>query len=464
MFYKPSIFIFALTFSLTGFAQAAKDNQPQRDIESHMANSPKWTLQIVENETGGNAANDAVQSIETKIPSDVSVADNDDSQGPFIINGEDLDFILTLLEQLFQKPIIRAQGLPEKSLFNFRTKRKIPRDDAIVALRSLLMLNGVAIVPIDDKFLKAVPSANVSTQIPEFLDCAARELSPSQDFYTKFFELNNISVEDISGKLKTSQSGNAAGTIEIFPKSNAFLITDTLLNIQRIEELVERLDTPSEELFFLQVKNAPADEIKSRILAVKSDRLKNVKIETDARTNKLIILAPKPAKPLIENLVAELDTESEAVLKSEVVYIRHSESTKIAEILKQIASGQKSAKDKKTKTAAEPAQANAPQKPQDREISGEEEKNLSGGAEFSQYLQIVADERSNAVVIYGTPLDIKQAKGVIEKLDIVLLQVKIDVIITEVALSEGQVSGLSSFGISYGVDDAGFVGIRIPTR
>ncbi|MBO7521478.1 MAG: hypothetical protein J6T16_04485 [Opitutales bacterium] len=453
MFYKATVFTIALVYSLWSFAQAPKDNASKSNIENHTENSPKWTLQIVENEAGA----EHLQKPEEKIPSNVSVAGNDDLQGPFIINGEDLDFILNLLEQLFQKPIIRAQGLPEKSLFNFRSKRKMPRDDAIVALRSLLMLNGVAIVPIDDKFLKAVPSANVSTQIPEFLDCPARELSPSQDFYTKFFELNNISVEDISGKLKTSQSGNAAGSIEIFPKSNAFLITDTLLNIQRIEELVERLDTPSEELFFMQAKNAPADDIKARILAVKSDKLKNAKIETDARTNKLIILAPKSAKPLIEKLVEELDADADAVLKSEVVYIRHSESAKIAEILKQIASGQKSAKDKKAKakTAAEPAQAQAPQNPQGAENTAEE---ISGGAEFSQYLQIVADERSNAVVIYGTPLDIKQAKDVIEKLDIVLLQVKIDVIITEVALSEGQVSGLSSFGISYGVDDAGFAG------
>lgn len=412
------------------------------------SNTPKWTLQIIENapNVGQNSATENTVPPPKK-PSEINIAEEEDLQGPFIINDEELDVILSMLEQLFKKTIIKAQGLPEKNRFNFRSKRKMSRDDAIMAFRSLLMLNGVAIVPIDDKFLKAVPSANVSTQIPEFLTCSARDLPPSQDFYTKFFELNHILVEDLNGKLKTSQSGNNAGVIEIFPKSNAFLITDTLLNIQRIEELVERLDVSNEEMFFIGVKNTSADDIKSKIASLKSDIFKNVKIDTDTRTNKLIVFSPKSAIPQIERLVKELDVESDPILKSEVVYIRHGESSKIAEIVKQIVSGQKSSKDRKS-------EAPIGQKNSEKAAQAGDET----GVEFSQYLQIVADERSNAVVIYGTALDIKQAKGIIEKLDIVLLQVKIDVIITEVALSDGQVSGLSSFGISYGVDADGFAG------
>lgn len=412
------------------------------------SNTPKWTLQIIENTPNVGQNSDAENAVPPpKKPSEINIAEEEDLQGPFIINDEELDVILSMLEQLFKKTIIKAQGLPEKNKFNFRSKRKMSRDDAIMAFRSLLMLNGVAIVPIDDKFLKAVPSANVSTQIPEFLTCSARDLPPSQDFYTKFFELNHILVEDLNGKLKTSQSGNNAGVIEIFPKSNAFLITDTLLNIQRIEELVERLDVSNEEMFFIGVKNTSADDIKSKIASLKSDIFKNVKIDTDARTNKLIVFSPKSAIPQIERLVKELDVESDPILKSEVVYIRHGESSKIAEIVKQIVSGQKSSKSGKS-------EAPIGQKNSEKAAQAGDET----GVEFSQYLQIVADERSNAVVIYGTALDIKQAKGIIEKLDIVLLQVKIDVIITEVALSDGQVSGLSSFGISYGVDADGFAG------
>ena len=409
-----------------------------------------------------------------KISSKINLGEDDDLQGPFMIHEEELPAILTTLEALFRKTIIRGQGLPEKTKFNFESKRQMSRDDAIMAFRSLLMLNGVAIVPIDDKFLKAVPTSNVSTQIPEFLTCRARDLLPSQDFYTKLFELEHIPVEELTAKFKSSQSGNNAGTLEVFPKSNSFLLTDSLLNIQRIEELVEKLDVSNEEMSFIQVKNTSATEIKDRVLSVKMDKLKNLKIDVDGRTNKLIVVAPKSALPIVERLVTELDIESDPILKSEVVYIRHSESAKIAEIVTKIVGGQKQskAKDKAAKpellknaqntpTPPPPAEGGATQTVTAPSVSeaAVSSESSSSGVEFSEYVQIVADERSNAVVIYGTPLDIKQIKDVINKLDIVLLQVKIDVIITEVALSSGQVSGLSSFGISYGLADApGFSG------
>ncbi|MBO6101668.1 MAG: hypothetical protein J6P03_00240 [Opitutales bacterium] len=424
--------------------------------------TPKWTLQIIENATQRQEEPAEEKAEEPKAQSEITLNDEGDLQGPFVIYDENLDFILRTLEILFKKTIIRAQNLPEKPRLTFVSKRKMGRDDAIMALRSLLMLNGVAIIPIDDKFLKAVPTANVSTQIPEFLTCKAGDLEPNQDFYTKFFELSHISIEDISGKLKTSQSANNAGVIEIFPKSNAFLITDTLLNIQRIEELVERLDVPNEDINFIQIKNTSAEGIKNKILAVKSDRFKNIKVEVDARTNKLIIFAPKSAMPLVERMAEELDVESEPVLKSEVVYVRHSESAKIAELVRQIVSGQRQSKDKNSKPealknidsnkpAAKAEKAGKIPEPQSAETA-------ASGVEFSEYVQIVADERSNAVVIYGTPLDVKQVRDIVDKLDIVLLQVKIDVIITEVSLSEGQVSGLSSFDLGYGLENGGFSG------
>lgn len=456
----PLLLTSALLFSQDGSEEKSNTKIDVKKVEKTEATkTPKWTLQIIENTPSQTSEVANVEEEEApKIPSTINLSEEEDLQGPFYIYDEELPSILTTLELLFKKSILRSKDLPEKTKLNFVSKRKMSRDDAIMAFRSLLMLNGIAIVPIDDKFLKAVPTANVSAQIPEFLTCSARDLPPSQDFYTKFFELEHISVEDLSGKLKSSQSLNNASALDIFPKSNAFLLTDTLLNIQRIEELVEKLDVSTEEIKFLQVHNTSASEIKERISSIKMDKLKNLKVDVDSRTNKLIVVAPKSALPIVEELVKELDVESEPVLKSEVVYVRHSESTKIAEILKQIISGQKSSKDKNSKPDSlkniQSVQA-AKTKETPSKQQAQEDAN-SSGVEFSEHIQIVADERSNAVVIYGTMLDIKQIKAIIEKLDIVLLQVKIDVIISEVSLTDSQVSGLSSFGISYGAD--GFSG------
>lgn len=338
------------------------------------------------------------------------------------------------------------------------------------------MLNGIAIISVDGKYYKAVPATGVSTHVPKFLIGRASELSASQDFYTKFFELNHIKVSDIESKLKSSLSQNNVGVFETFPKSNAFWVTDTLVNLQRIEALVDKLDARANQTRFIQVKNTSADEIKEKINALKLDSLANATIVSDVRTNKLIVIAPPNAVAEIIGLISELDIESEAILKSKVVYIKHGEALKMVEVLSKIVNGQKNSKDKKARvgnqdSGQEPlpasTQVNSTSQPPiskgntttQVKQSPNDTALASSGVEFSDQVQIVAEERSNAIVIYGTSADIKQIKSVIEKLDIVLTQVKIDVLITEVTLSDDQVSGLSSFGINYNTGDlSGFSG------
>jgi general secretion pathway protein D len=74
--------------------------------------------------------------------------------------------------------------------------------------------------------------------------------------------------------------------------------------------------------------------------------------------------------------------------------------------------------------------------------------------QFSQYVTIAADTRTNSVVVYGTPSDLRQIGSLIDQVDVVLPQVHVDVIVTEVQLTKDQVSGLSSFGIDYGFSAA----------
>lgn len=69
--------------------------------------------------------------------------------------------------------------------------------------------------------------------------------------------------------------------------------------------------------------------------------------------------------------------------------------------------------------------------------------------QFSPYVSLVADTRSNSVLAYGTAFDLEQVALLIEQVDRVLTQVRIEVVIAEVTLSGDQVSGLESFGINY---------------
>lgn len=401
-------------------------------------------------------------------------------QGPFHLVDVPVATVFNILEELLKCPIIRSSALPQNANITFSCKKEIPSCDAVRIFRSILMLNGIVLIPIDNnKYYKAVSAAGVSSHVPEFLAGRARDLPSSQNFYTKFFELEHLRVSELQTKLKSSMSQNNAGSFEIFPKSNSFWVTDTLLNLQRIEEIIEKIDVPFAETTMHQVKSSSAVAIKDKLLSLKLDALIGASINADARTNKLIITASKCATKEIVRLADELDVESVPLLKSEVVYLKHGEVVKVADVLSKILSGRKSlksaAENKMTPVNqgannSESAGVKNPkdgvgakEKSENRAANGSASKNgfaesegvSDSGIEFSDYVQIVSEERSNAIVVYGTSSDLKQLKSIINKLDIVLMQVRIDVLITEVSLSDDHVSGLSSFGLSYNAAEYG---------
>jgi general secretion pathway protein D len=62
-------------------------------------------------------------------------------------------------------------------------------------------------------------------------------------------------------------------------------------------------------------------------------------------------------------------------------------------------------------------------------------------------MTVVNDDRSNSVVVFGTSDDIRLVRELVDKLDIVLAQVRIEVVIAEVTLDDNHESGISALGL-----------------
>jgi general secretion pathway protein D len=69
--------------------------------------------------------------------------------------------------------------------------------------------------------------------------------------------------------------------------------------------------------------------------------------------------------------------------------------------------------------------------------------------QFSDFLTIVPDERANTIVANGTHNDLKYLSQLINEIDTLLAQVRIEVVIAEVTLSDDDTRGIDSFGFSY---------------
>ncbi len=395
-------------------------------------------------------------------PADKPAIPTDDLQGPFYFVDESPIQVIKILEALSGKLVLQSSNLPNAKI-NFATKSRMVRSEAVAAFESLLSLNGIAIIPVGEKYLKAVPSDSVATQAPQFIMGSPSDLPVSLNFYTKLFELEYMEMDKLGDKLKPFLSAGKVSSAEVFPRSNAVLVTDTLANLQRIELLLKKLDTPAqvrEDVGFVQLKNVSAEDMKIRLTNMHGDILKryfeNTTIEVDPRTNQVIIVTQKGNLPFIKNLIDGLDIPADPLLKSDVIYIKHGDAKDVVQVLNTVITGQqqaarnasnsKSRQSAATRAATRTKTAAGAKPPTPSKAT----RDTDSGMQFSEYVTTTADEWSNSIVVYGTPSDLLQVRDLVEKLDIQLYQVRIDVIITEVTLTDNQVSGLSTFGLSFG--------------
>ncbi|MDR1458054.1 MAG: hypothetical protein LBI37_00785, partial [Puniceicoccales bacterium] len=189
----------------------------------------------------------------------------------------------------------------------------------------------------------------------------------------------------------------------------------------------------------------------------------NITIESDETTNQLIIMAPSESLLLIKKIIKKLDVNKEPLTRTEVVRIKHGNAKDIAEVMKKIISEQRKQEDKVNSYKLATQEAMAQRSQNSAPVPPKSVANLTAGQSdlgnndgfagpdihFSNSLAIENDERSNSIIVYGTPTDITQIRSIIGKLDILLDQVRIEVVIAQVALRKFQTSGLDSFSLEF---------------
>lgn len=371
--------------------------------------------------------------------------------------------VLDMLQNYTGKPILRQQNLPAVRI-TFNSQGPLTRDEAILAIESLLALNGVAITDVGDRFLKAVPAATASTQVPQLLLEPALSFSPSQKIYAKFFRLDFLSVEEAVAIVQPLMT---QGAPQAFEKSKAILLTDSLINLQRIESVLERVDQPSEvdvDVLFFQLRHIAASEAASRLETLQQSSLKrfldgNTTIDGDDRSNQLLVFTHPSNEKLISDLIARLDVDIAPITKTEIYHIKHADAEDITQLIDEIITGQQRARDEATsrsgsRRSGQPAQQSGNQQAQSGPVSGGADGTASS-LQFSDYIRIVADARSNAIVASGTPNDLAFLDDLIAKIDVLLAQVRIEVVIAEVTLTQDQLRGIDSFGIDFNTEGAG---------
>lgn len=383
--------------------------------------------------------------------------------GPLVLRDESIEQVLALLERWTGKTMLRPQALPAATI-TVTLRDTVTRDEAIRALETLLNLNGVALTPLGDRFLKVTAVGNARSEAPELIDGSTLALPPSGRIVSKLFQLNFLRVQEFMPQIVPLLSPNTGSAPVLFEKANAALLTDTLSNLQRVESLLARVDQPALAGLapkFYSLHFAKASDVVNQMRTILSGALQTqlgtaTSFNADDRTNQIIVVSDPRQLPFFDDLIARLDVKSDPNTRNEVIYLKHAAAKDVATILSQLVSGQNNATrasgNENARVASNviaavapaPAGGTAPTPPAALAALGGA-KELSN--QFSPLLTILAEERSNSIVVSGTVDDIRLINDLVAKIDILLAQVRIEVVIAEVTLSNNAQSGIAALGL-----------------
>jgi len=413
------------------------------------------------------------------------------------------------LELLTGRIILRPQELPLSDL-TLNARQELTRLEAVLLIQSLLSINNIGVVTRGDRELIVRAVADIRMEAPELVLGSLQDQPPSGKVMMKSFQLEFLDSAAFQSQI--AQFLSPFTSVIPFPNSNTVIVMDTIANLQRVEYILGQVDRPvSRETKFYEILHRSATELADQIRATMESASGvaagggsgtggqqvvmvtpgqpvpgqpqgagpnqvvvsgDATIAADELTNQLIIVTHPSQLPFFDNLIAKLDVPSDPPTRIEIFEMKHADAVELAGLLSQLVSGR--SQSSQGSNRATPAQRGVtfpnvqPVTPgnqgaarqQNQQAVQEAVSNVleAEGSQFSEFMTIIADERTNAIVVGGTNNDLGLISRVIDRLDTVLPQVRIDVIIAEVTLTDNLVRGLDAFNLDYNTDSGSFDG------
>ncbi len=377
------------------------------------------------------ATSNAASTLTPEAISSTSPSSTEPFLNSLTLTNESVSQTLALLGKWTNRVIILEDGLPRRNI-NLDISMPLSFDEAVAILKSRLAAEGIAVTPLGEKAWRAVPINRAKSNAPMMLkrEDLSKKTS-SQEICCCLFRLNNLTARE--GARAISQlTTSVSSSVVTLDKANSLFITDTLANLQQLDRFFQENDKVAniqEAILWLHPKNASAENLKKIFEDLQNGALKyyllgNTSFTADKNTNTLVVTTPKGCETMIRKAFETFDTATDPLVQYYVFRIQHGSSKEITGLIKKLIQQQKETAQNSTSTD----QQNSPTQT------------------FSKHFSVECEERLNAIVAQGTPADRRQIQHLLDQIDVVLPQVRIEVIIAEVKLTDGQASGLESFG------------------
>ena len=213
-----------------------------------------------------------------------------------------VDIVLQAYGDQLGKTILKDPGVPNATItLKSREGQKLTQDEYLEAIEVELEMNGVHVEAYGEKFVRAIPRAKVRKDgVPLYMDVSeVPEDYRDGRVISVRIPLKNIGTEEAQKALEGFKSDS--GLLQVFERNNSILITDTWQNIQRMDEIVRSLDVATpvlESVFVRQIKDASASDIKTALEQIVQESQKQLEKDKGANNN-----VAQPTRPSVSPLL-----------------------------------------------------------------------------------------------------------------------------------------------------------------
>jgi general secretion pathway protein D len=175
----------------------------------------------------------------------------------------DLNQVLKIYAELVGRTVLRPTTLPAPTI-TLITQTPLSRREAIQAFDAVLALNGIAVINVGEKFCKVVPSPQAGQVGAPFSQQPVQQLPDLGQYVTHVIQVTNIKPSDAVQALTPFASPGLANGILPIETSQMLVLRDYSENVKRMLEMVRKIDVtvPSEYVSeVIPIKYALASEI-----------------------------------------------------------------------------------------------------------------------------------------------------------------------------------------------------------
>lgn len=213
-------------------------------------------------------------------------------------NGAALDIVLMVYGNLVGKTVLKDPQAPAATItLQPKQGQDLTDEDKILAIETVLEMNGIHLEPYGEKFVRALPRSNVRKDgIPLIMD-PDTELGESTKVVSLMLTFRNIALDEAQKALEGLKSDK--GVLNVFERTSSILVTDTEMNINRMREIAKTIDVPTpvtENVFIRQIKNAAAQDIKTALEAIVQESQKELE-KQGQKANQVQRHTPQPISP-----------------------------------------------------------------------------------------------------------------------------------------------------------------------